>query len=277
LIFIVAPGTSKQKSSDALQVESESFEMEEVMSPKERAKLSSGKDQLEAEETVGGSCKREGKQAMDEKAIGSCSEERTTDADTDKSNAEDTIVIFVRKKKKVLRKRKRPQKRSSSGNRTTITTTATTSTAEDETSKDGVQANESQSSENLAIFPDSGGGGGGGGLSSEPDKSGPDFAEKSVLDTLDRVKQEAIAMDQPVGADQQVPTAGGALLAQRVDKSSSAGTSGSSKYAAAMARHEVAVHSADSSHDEDDSDIVGVVASGEGASTVTSELGTFHA
>lgn len=243
--------------------------MEKALQPKDRTNPVSIKDRLESEDTT---TKRDNKpQAMDDKTA-SCSEEHTSDADTDKSIDEDSIDIYVRTKKKVLRKRKRPQKRSSISNSATTTTTTTTTTtmmnvSSDENMKESL-TKKFCNKEPLMPFVDNST------LTQacEPDKNAESLDKKIVIDTLDRVKQEANAMDQPVGADQQVPATAAALLAQRAEKSAGASGSGSSKYATRMARHEVGGQSGESSHDEDDSDIVGV-AGGEGASTVTSELG----
>lgn len=254
-----------------MQAEQSTFAMEEaLLEPKDPT--NSKKDCLETQD---GASKHASKpQDMDDKHDGSCSEEHTSDADTDdKPFDENSIDLYERRKKrKVLRKRKRPQKRSSNSNSTTTTTTTMTSAASDVASKDTTTskacANESLelfAADNSTLTQ-----------ASEADKcaEAESTDQKVVVDTLDRVKQEANAMDQPAvgaAADQQVPSA---LLAKRAEKSASASGSGTSKYVAAMARHEVNVQSGESSHDEDDSDIVGV-AGGEGASTVTSELGMF--
>ena len=295
---------------------------------------------------------------MDEKVASS--EEHTSEADTDKSNVEDTVVAHVRKKKKLLRKRKRPLKRSANGN-VTITTTSTTG---DGVSKES-SPTKSRSSENATPSGDN----------NKVNKIA-ESEEKETSDTLDRVKQEAVTMNQPVIADQQVPSAA-ALLIQRAEKVNTipgppsnfdlsdkgSGILGqptnldlpdknlavrgmsSSNYEISDknsivrglppsnydisekspvgrslqssnydfsdksanvrgAAHNFELpekcsavrkppqmnfekdaslprppsnfeHSGESSHDEDDSDIVGVVAGGEGASTVTSELGKF--
>lgn len=242
--FHLILGPSKSKSPEA-QGERD-FDVEEVLKSKDRIVTKAIPNSVR---------KRKEEQAMAEK-IASCSEDHSSDADSDKSNAEDTIVIIMRNKKKVLRKRKRPRKRSGSGG-----TSMATMSESDDANKDEL-LKKSRNSDNLGSF--SGG--------SEVDRN-TDLSDKVVVDTLDRVKQEAIAMNQPVSVDQQVPSTTSALLAQRGDKDVGA-TASSRKYSlAGSAVVRTAAESGDSSHDEDDSDIVGAVAGGENASTVTSELG----
>ncbi|XP_014226620.1 ubiquitin carboxyl-terminal hydrolase 34 isoform X1 [Trichogramma pretiosum] len=86
-------------------------------------------------------------------------------------------------------------------------------------------------------------------------------ASTSCVDALDRVKQEAIAVDQ------QVPLVSTAAVTSNKYILNRSVTTGNTTVASTSL-----VQSGDSSHDEDDSDIVGAVASGEGASTVTSDL-----
>lgn len=211
------------------------------------------KDRLVTKSLPSSVRKRKEERMMDDKNA-SCSDDHSTDGDSDKSNGEDTIVIIMRNKKKVLRKRKRPQKRS--GN---VGTSIATMSESDDTNKDD-SLKKSRSGDNLESFSGS----------SEVDKN-MDESEKVVVDTLDRVKQEAIAMDQPV--DQQVPTTVSALLAQKADKDVGAAGIGRKYSLSTPGIVRTAAESGESSRDEDDSDIVGAVAGGENASTVTSELG----
>ncbi|KAJ8674345.1 hypothetical protein QAD02_005607 [Eretmocerus hayati] len=244
------PGPSKSKSAEAHK-ESRPFLERKGMMPKTRT-IEFVKSRLEVEEAAG---KSDPKIASIEDKDGSCSDDHSSDGESDKSNPEDAIVLHVRKKKKLLRKRKRPQKRPVNENMVTTTTTTTSATGDESATKDD-SLNKSRSSENLVSLSDNNST-----MttqSSEVDK-GNDSSEKIVVDALDRVKQEAIAMDQ---SDQQVPTTtSGALLSQRVDKESLIVRSGG-KFAATIAMHESTGQSGESSHDEDDSDIVGVVSGG---------------
>lgn len=219
--------------------------MEEILQSKER---------LESKTLPNSVRKRKEQQIMDEK-IASCSEDHSSDADSDKSNAEDTIVIVMRNKKKILRKRKRPQ-RTGIG----VASLVTAMSESDDAIKD--ESLKKSRCGDMELFSEN----------SEVEKN-MDEPEKVVVDTLDRVKQEAIAMDQPVGVDQQVPSTTSALLAQRTNKDVSAAGSSRKYSLAAQGIIRTTAESGESSHDEDDSDIVGAVTGGENASTVTSELG----
>lgn len=210
------------------------------------------KSRLESENiTNNASCKRE--HVSDEKT-GSCSdEEHTTDAETDKSNADETIVIHVRKKKKVvLRRNIRSQQRRSRGNRTTYcsTTTATGEGSNKESSGSGNNESLVNYSDNSTVTQ-----------LDDTEINNESVTDKVIVDTLDRVKQEAIVMDQTVGVE--VPASETLINQQRSEKVVDS-LNESTKFAVTLPRHDVGMNSAESSHDEDDSDIVGVVTGNEG-------------
>ncbi|KAK2584981.1 hypothetical protein KPH14_008512 [Odynerus spinipes] len=174
----------------------------------------------------------------------SCSD---VEADTEKSNTEETI-LHEKKKRKVLRKRKKPQKRS---------ITAIEKTLEDIVGQEGsikskeLLTSRSRTEDVLEGSLESG--------------TLTSLDESKVVDTLDRVKQQAMALDP---TDQHVPPT--ASLLRRANKS---------KYMS-LVGHNVdrAPDSADTSHDEDDSDVAGVLAAADGPGAVISELaGLVHA
>ncbi|KAK1132977.1 hypothetical protein K0M31_014343 [Melipona bicolor] len=170
------------------------------------------------------------------------------EADTEKSNTEETIAIEKRKRK-VLRKRKKPQKRS-----LVTTDKALEGIVNEENNmktKDLMLDIKYRPEDVLNSTLDTGG------LVSIDDPKG--------VDALDRVKQQAMALDP---SDQQVPTT--AALLRRANKN---------KYMS-LVGHNVdrAPDSADTSHDEDDSDVAGVLAAADGPGAVISELaGLVHA
>lgn len=170
------------------------------------------------------------------------------EADTEKSNTEETFV-HEKKKRKILRKRKRPQKRSL--------------TAVEKTLEDIVAQEASAKSKNLSVDARNrtddvlNGGLHVGALTSLDEPKG--------IDALDRVKQQAMALDTN---DQQVPTT--AALLRRANKN---------KYMPLVGYNvDRTADSADSSHDEDDSDVAGVLTAADGPGAVISELaGLVHA
>ncbi|XP_032664565.1 ubiquitin carboxyl-terminal hydrolase puf isoform X2 [Odontomachus brunneus] len=172
------------------------------------------------------------------------------EADTEKSNTEETF-LHEKKKRKILRKRKRPQKRSLN--------------AVEQTLEDIVGQETNVKSKNLSVDAKSrtedvlNGGLHVGALASLDEPKG--------VDALDRVKQQAMALDP---SDQQVPTT--AALLRRANKN---------KYMPPLVGYngiDRAADSADSSHDEDDSDVAGVLAAADGPGAVISELaGLVHA
>nr|XP_012145219.1 PREDICTED: ubiquitin carboxyl-terminal hydrolase 34 isoform X2 [Megachile rotundata] len=182
-------------------------------------------------------------QDMKEKQSGS-----DVEADTEKSNAEETVA-FEKRKRKVLRKRKKPQKRSSA---TVDKTLEDIVNQENNTkTKDLMLDMKNRAEDVLNSTLDSGG------LVSIDDPKG--------VDALDRAKQQAMALDS---SDQQVPTT--AAILRRANKH---------KYMS-LVGHNVdrAPDSADTSHDEDDSDVAGVLAAADGPGAVISELaGLVHA
>ena len=170
------------------------------------------------------------------------------EADTEKSNTEETVAIEKRKKK-VLRKRKKPQKRSL----VTVDKTLEGIVNEENNikTKDLMLDMKYRPEDVLNSTLDTGG------LVSIDDPKN--------VDALDRVKQQAMALDP---SDQQVPTT--ATLLRRANKT---------KYMSLVAHNvDRAPDSADTSHDEDDSDVAGVLAAADGPGAVISELaGLVHA
>lgn len=169
------------------------------------------------------------------------------EADTEKSNTEE-MFVHEKKKRKILRKRKRPQKRSLS----TVEKTLEDIVGQNDNvkSKDLLDA-KSRTEDVLNSSLDVGA------LTS--------LDESKSVDALDRVKQQAIALDPN---DQQVPTT--AALLRRANKN---------KYMSIVGYNvDRTADSADSSHDEDDSDVAGVLAAADGPGAVISELaGLVHA
>ncbi|KAG7202552.1 hypothetical protein KM043_009748 [Ampulex compressa] len=181
----------------------------------------------------------------DRKDKQSCSD---AEADTEKSNTEETTVS-EKKKRKVLRKRKKPQKRLLVNVEKTLEDIVNEETSMK--SKDLILDMKSRTEDVLNSTLDSHG------LSS--------LDEPKSVDALDRVKQQAMALDPN---DQQVPTT--AALLRRANKS---------KYMSLVGHNtDRAPDSADTSHDEDDSDVAGVLAAADGPGAVISELaGLVHA
>ncbi|XP_011269828.1 ubiquitin carboxyl-terminal hydrolase 34 [Camponotus floridanus] len=170
------------------------------------------------------------------------------EADTEKSNTEE-MFVHEKKKRKILRKRKRPQKRSLSA----VEKALEAIVGQDDAvkSKDLLVDAKGRTEDVLNSSLDVGA------LTS--------LDESKSVDALDRVKQQAIALDPN---DQQVPTT--AALLRRANKN---------KYMSIVGYNvDRAADSADSSHDEDDSDVAGVLAAADGPGAVISELaGLVHA
>ncbi|XP_050445731.1 ubiquitin carboxyl-terminal hydrolase 34 isoform X2 [Cataglyphis hispanica] len=170
------------------------------------------------------------------------------EADTEKSNTEE-MFVQEKKKRKILRKRKRPQKRSLN--------------AVEKTLEDIVGQDDNVKSKDLLVDAKN--------RTEDVLNSSLDVGalttldEPKSVDALDRVKQQAIALDPN---DQQVPTT--AALLRRANKN---------KYMSIVGYNvDRAADSADSSHDEDDSDVAGVLAAADGPGAVISELaGLVHA
>lgn len=171
------------------------------------------------------------------------------EADTEKSNTEETFVL-EKKKRKILRKRKRPQKRS---------LTAVEKTLEDIVSQESNVKSKNLSVDARSRTDDV--------LNGSLHVGALALDEPKSVDALDRVKQQAMALDPN---DQQVPTT--AALLRRANKN---------KYMPSLVGYngiDRAAESADSSHDEDDSDVAGVLAAADGPGAVISELaGLVHA
>lgn len=228
--FLIGP--FKGKSLESIPVESNLNEVEDPVSEKSECTTELTKD------TPSNALQDETKDKQ------SCSD---VEADTEKSNTEEA-VIHEKKKRKVLRKRKKPQKRSI----TTIEKTLEDIVGQESNIKSKELLNSKSRTEDVLD----------GSLESGTLTS---LDESKVVDTLDRVKQQAMALDP---TDQQVPTT--ASLLRRASKN---------KYMS-LVGHNVdrAPDSADTSHDEDDSDVAGVLAAADGPGAVISELaGLVHA
>ncbi|XP_014601370.1 PREDICTED: ubiquitin carboxyl-terminal hydrolase 34 isoform X2 [Polistes canadensis] len=219
------------KSLESIPVESNLNEVEDPISEKSECNTELTKDTANVLQD-------------DTKDKQSCSD---VEADTEKSNTEEPI-IHEKKKRKVLRKRKKPQKRP-------ITTIE--KTLEDIVGQEGsIKSKESLTSKSRTEDVLDG---------SIESGTLTSLDESKVVDTLDRVKQQAMALDP---TDQQVPTT--ASLLRRASKN---------KYML-LVGHNVdrAPDSADTSHDEDDSNVAGVLAAADGPGAVISELaGLVHA
>lgn len=228
--FLIGP--FKGKSLESIPVESNLNEVEDPVSEKSECTTELTKD------TPSNALQDDIKDKQ------SCSD---VEADTEKSNTEEP-VIHEKKKRKVLRKRKKPQKRSI----TTIEKTLEDIVGQESNIKSKELLNSKSRTEDVLD----------GSLESGTLTS---LDESKVVDTLDRVKQQAMALDP---TDQQVPTT--ASLLRRASKN---------KYMS-LVGHNVdrAPDSADTSHDEDDSDVAGVLAAADGPGAVISELaGLVHA
>ncbi|KAL0117751.1 hypothetical protein PUN28_008863 [Cardiocondyla obscurior] len=167
------------------------------------------------------------------------------EADTEKSNTEE-MFVQEKKKRKILRKRKRPQKHSLS---------AVQKTLEDIVGQDvnikskDLLVDEKNRTEDM--------------LNNSLDAL-TSLDESKSVDALDRVKQQAMALDPN---EQQVATTAALLRRNK------------NKYISIVGYNvDRAADSADSSHDEDDSDVAGVLAAADGPGAVISELaGLVHA
>ncbi|XP_012254828.2 ubiquitin carboxyl-terminal hydrolase 34 [Athalia rosae] len=172
------------------------------------------------------------------------------EADTEKSNTED-LPVHEKKRRKILRKRKKPL-RCLASDSIKVPTDNAPAAGEKKTKENECLSDCEVTKKDDCVLKNS----------PDPVQIHHDSKPSSLVDALDQVKQQAMAMEPN---DQQVPTT--AALLRRANKS---------RYLSLVGRAHSTDRrpdSADTSHDEDDSDVAGAVATAvEDTGAVMSEL-----